>query len=175
MPYIELTLRSATQSWGKPELWGDERRTEEAPTERVIYGLLGRALGYQRDDERFPKLKEDVKVEIVKPQKPKYILIDDQVINCEWYCNRLGLSGLPSGEGGTRTGSTKYAATLSKEYLEDCISDCPHVKLYSDTDTLKAIIHALRRPRYPYYFGRYCCIPAGNITDGIIKEDEACT
>ena len=164
MSSLTLRLSGVMQSWGKREPWTESRRTEDKPTVSAIYGMLGCAFGIHRgDDKNFKILKDCITVDIdnVKVAKDGEFMVDDQTVH------RLDDNRLFCGfDGKNREGKchTKIdTMILEKEYLVDGDYE---VTLYGSIEDIEQTREALLHPVWPYYLGRYCCIPSKSV----IKE-----
>lgn len=165
---LYLQFPSIMQAWGADAPWIHERPTLAAPTKSAIVGIIGRAMGIDRDDfEKQQWLWDQVTdVEVIHQPKAKR-MTDDQIVSPQGYAN----CGLPTGKLPTADGKGKPTGQpFRKDYIVDTIKGPPIVKVTGPVEFLKTAAEYLKHPIYPYYFGRYCCIPAGSI----LYKGEAC-
>ena len=164
---LRLQFPAIIQAWGQDDPWIYARRTAAAPTKSAIVGLIGRAMGIDRDDtDRQQWLDSEIHDVTVEHISSARRMTDDQIVSVQGYMQRgIDLPGLPMADGGKRTpGSSQQPFT--KDYLVDTISDPPIVSVHGTRDFLETVAEYLRHPIYPYYAGRYCCILAGPIFAG---------
>lgn len=171
-PILRLQFPAPMQAWGKDEPWVYNRRTEAAPTKSAIVGIIGRAMGIDKDDTEQQKWLDsevrDVTVEHISSAKR---MVDDQIVSIQGYLQRgIELPGLPMADGKRRTVGQSQQP-FSKEYIGDTLSDPPVVAVHGSPEFLQTVIEYLRRPIYPYYAGRYCCPMAGPIFAAFRTEE----
>lgn len=153
---ITLRFSGILQSWGAPEPWESQRKTEYMPTDDAIYGLLGCALGIKRDDVvSLNGLKE--KVRVISSWSDNNI-IDNRLYDYQTV-GLMGGKGHLVAKGGVKNiGGIVETIQEEKEYLEDAER---YVKLECIDEETKALLtDAILHPVYPYYLGRYCCTPS---------------
>ena len=151
-----LRFSGILQSWGVPEPWESQRKTEYLPTDDAIYGLLGCALGILRDDASALSVLRE-KVRVISSWSAK-----DTIDNRLYDYQTVGLMGgkghLVAKGGVKNINGIVETIQEEKEYLEDAER---FVKLECiDEETKTRLIDAILHPVYPYYLGRYCCTPS---------------
>jgi CRISPR system Cascade subunit CasD len=157
------------QSWGVRSRW-DVRDTALEPTKSGIVGLMGCAMGLNRDD---PKLEElDCALRYgVRIDRPGVISMD--------YHTVTGYLRTAAGEfkhsGGTRTSLAKAhehkEATIvsHRDYLHDAAF---LVALEGERALLQKLKEHLINPKWPIYLGRKSCVPSRPILDRLTDEYE---
>lgn len=171
--YLDLQFCSVMQSWGIKEEWINRRRTAACPGKTAVAGIIGRAMGIDRDDEEGQEmLRRGIKDIIVKKCPVHERMSDDETIYIGDYVSMEIARGFPAAKGGVRNvGGIVLSQTFNKDYLIDSLSDPVVVAISGSQEFLEKVRHALLHPVYPVYFGRYCCIPARTVlVNGEIYE-----
>lgn len=139
-----LTLAGPQQAWGTSSRF-TTRSTERAPTRSGVLGLVAAAFGWDRTEplDRFTVIRFGVRVD-----HPGKIERDFQT------ARRDDGSALPLSQ-------RHYLADAA--FLAGLESD--------DTQLLREIEQAIRRPRYPLYLGRRAFPPAGPIATSVVDSD----
>ena len=139
-----LRLEGILQSWGEMSKW-DFRDTSELPTKSGIVGLLGCAMGLERDDARLAELNKAIKIAI-RADRPGVRIVDFQTVTG----NPLRKAdGKPRANGNTIISRHAYLQDASFTIV---IETSPAWKLQ--------IVSALRHPIWSVYLGRKCCVPS---------------
>lgn len=142
MRSLVLRLEGPLQAWGVQSKLGI-RATDREPSKSGVLGLLGAALGMERDDDaqlaRLCRLQMAVRVD-----RPGTILRDFHTAG-----------------GGSFRGSPRYfvhgtsnCVPTTRYYLQDASFT---VALSGDDDELTRLEAAMRSPRWPLFLGRRSC------------------
>ena len=143
-----LRLEGALQSWGENAKW-DFRDSSSMPTKSGIVGLLGCAMGLERNSEVLAELAQNITI-AVRVDRPGEKFVDFQTITGEPLINALGkprkIDGKPAN-----------TVTSSRCYLQDA---CFTVFLETSEEWQKRILAALEDPKWCMYLGRKNCVPS---------------
>lgn len=156
-----LRLEGVLQSWGEYAKW-DIRDSATMPTKSGIVGLLGCAMGLERDSLELPALAQAISV-AVRADRPGTRLTDFQIVR-----------GYPllAANGKPRTSGNTIVTTRS--YLQDA---CFTVVIDTTEAWRQRIIASLVDPKWVPYLGRKSCAPSRPIfeaeTDAYISLIEA--
>lgn len=160
-PILLLRLEGPLQSWGVRSRW-DVRDTGSEPTKSGVIGLLGCAMGLARSaDELFQldrNLRFGVRVEAAGRQVTDYQTITDFLPTAggEW----KGRDSRRKSPVEMRLAGEKPATILSpRDYLEDAAFLVAFEARVGGEDLLEHAAQALRKPRWPLFLGRKCCVP----------------
>ena len=156
-----LRLEGVLQSWDDISKW-DRRGTGDFPTKSAIVGLLGCALGFNRDNHDLICLSENLTV-AVRADRPGEIITDFQTVTGH---PLLNAEGKPK-----TTGSTFISR---RSYLQDA---CFTVVLELKGEWHRRVVEALKSPKWPLYLGRKTCVPSRPVLEcenpGYINIDDA--
>lgn len=139
-----LRLEGALQSWGENAKW-DFRDSSSMPTKSGIVGLLGCAMGLERNSEVLTELAQNIAV-AVRADRPGEKFVDFQTVQGD---PLLAATGKPK-----TTGNTILSPHA---YLQDA---CFTVFLETSESWHKRIVAALENPKWCMYLGRKNCVPS---------------
>ena len=144
MATLLLRFAAPLQSWGINSKF-DRRDTYNAPTKSGIIGLLGAALGLQRNETKeFKKLTDNLRIGI-RVDKEGVLLRDYQTVQ-----------------------SKKHAYVTQRFYLADAIF---LVGLQGEFALLQKLKEALESPVFPLFLGRRSCPPEGQIVIALHEQE----
>lgn len=138
--FLILRLEGPLQSWGVRSRW-DIRDTCSEPTKSGIVGLLGCALGYNREDKRLEDLNTKLRIG-VREERKGTIMQDFQTV--------MGRHTLADGKIQKRT------IVSPRRYLEDSAF---LIVLSGPLSLLEKCKDALENPKWSIYLGRKSCPP----------------
>ena len=139
-----LRLEGALQSWGENAKW-DFRDSSSMPTKSGIVGLLGCAMGLERNSEVLTELAQNITV-AVRADRHGEKFVDFQTVQGD---PLLAATGKPK-----TTGNTILSPHA---YLQDA---CFTVFLQTSEEWKKRILAALENPKWCTYLGRKNCVPS---------------
>jgi len=148
-------LDGPLQAWGTHSRF-ELRDTGRYPTFSGITGVIAAALGYDREQPLGPLADIDV---AVRADDPGRMLRDYQTV---------GVGGWLSASGKVTTGQPKLSERF---YLSGAVF--AFAVGHPDPGMLEEIEHALRRPHWPVYLGRRCCMPAAPLGIGLSAQHPA--
>ena len=157
-PILVMHLAGVIQSYGNQTHW-EYRSSSYVPTKSAVIGILGNALGIERNDKRLIELSKNLQM-IVRVDKQGEMMIDYQIIRGELYT--------ADGENVGKNG--EITSKISKrQYIQDAYFV---VGLTGDRELLDICLKALKNPRRPLYLGRKNCVPSRYLFDkrGIIDD-----
>lgn len=156
---LVLRLEGVLQSWGEHAKW-NYRDSASMPTKSGIMGLLGCALGWEREDKRFLDLQSQFKI-VVRADRQGNSICDFHTVQS---------TNLLNAEGKHRGSKGEYATLVTNRYyLQDA---CFTVFLIGERDFLKTLETALQKPQWPLYLGRKSCVPSRPVLYGNVREYE---
>lgn len=159
---LVLWLCGPMQSWGTRSRW-DVRDTGHEPTKSGVIGLLGCALGLERNDPRLEEL--DVLIRFaVRIDRPGIVSTDYHTVT-GYHRTATGEFKYSGGTASTwKTAIAHDPATIVslREYLHDATF---MVALEMGADLAGEVRRALMSPKWPLYLGRKSCLPIGPILD----------
>lgn len=141
---LVLRLEGALQSWGENAKW-DFRDSSSMPTKSGIVGLLGCAMGEDRNSEVLAELAGSIIV-AVRADRPGVKFVDFQTVQGN---PLMAASGKPK-----TTGNTILSPHA---YLQDA---CFTVFIETTDVWRERIITALKAPKWCTYLGRKNCVPS---------------
>jgi CRISPR system Cascade subunit CasD len=124
------------------------------PTKSGILGMIGCALGVQREDARFMEWNDNIRMGI-RADKPGTIMTDYHTVQGE----------IVNAEGKKRGGSNTIVSR--RQYLQDASF---LVCLQGDKALLGQFWQGLRNPVWPIFLGRRCCVPSRPIYEQLTSE-----
>lgn len=144
---LKLVLDGVLQSYGTESKW-DTRDTGYYPTKSAIIGMIGCAMGIERDDTYLDILSKNISIN-VRIDKPGRPLDDLQTVNYP----------VLQANGSLKKNKKKdlFYPLLNKFYLQDAVFT---VFVVGSLELLNSIYDAFQRPFWPVYLGRKCCIPS---------------
>jgi len=172
-----LRLEGPMQSWGTRSRW-DVRDTGREPTKSGVIGLIGCAMGLDRDDSELERLDRDLLFG-VRIDRPGVLSTD--------YHTVTGYHRTAAGDF-KHSGGTAKSFAKAQEHGESTIvspRDYLHdaaflVALASDDHALLRQLVGelehpgwqgdLRCPKWPLYLGRKACVPSRPILDRLTDE-----
>ena len=141
---LVLRLEGALQSWGEGSKW-DYRDSGILPTKSGIVGLLGCALGLERDDPRLAELSASLSL-AVRSDRLGSGAADFQTVTGD---PLLNASGKPKSGGNTIISRREYREDASYTVVAET-SAAWHDRL----------VAALEAPQWCLYLGRKSCVPS---------------
>lgn len=138
-----LRLEGAMQSWGESAKW-DFRDSSAMPTKSGIVGLLGCAMGLERDSVVLAELAQSITVG-VRADRAGVKFVDFQTVQG---------NPLRTADGGKRSNNTILSPHA---YLQDA---CFTVVIETDNQWQEKILAALEAPKWCMYLGRKNCVPS---------------
>jgi len=161
IPILLFRLEGVLQSWGEHSKW-DYRDTADFPSKSGVVGLLGCALGLERDDIRLGEISKSLSM-IVRADRIGELITDFHTITAEVL---YSASGKPRANGNTVISHRSYIQDAS--FL---------VGLTGPKKLLEELSDALLNPKWTIYLGRKSCVPSvpiiGNITENYISLSDA--
>lgn len=154
---ITLRLEGPLQAWGSDARW-DYRGTDLFPTKSGVIGLLGCALGIERNDKRLTDMNMQLRM-AVRADRPGIRIVDYQTVTG---------NPLLNAEGKKRYGSQTFISR--REYLSDASF---LVALEGPSDLIEEMEEGLRNPKWPYYLGRKNCIPSRPVLEKGLRAYES--
>ncbi len=164
-----LWLEGPMQSWGNRSRW-DVRDTGREPTKSGVIGLIGCAMGLNRDDPELERLDRELLFG-VRIDRPGVVSTD--------YHTVTGYHRTAAGEFKHREGTAKSlekaqehseSTILSpRDYLHDAVF---LVGLQTSTERLQSLRQALAAPRWPLYLGRKSCLPVRPLLDNVTEFND---
>ena len=150
---IMLRLEGLLQSWGEATAW-DQRGTANFPTKSAIVGLLGCAMGLERESPELPELAREMTIGI-RADRPGTVLSDYQTIH-----------GMP--EIIKANGEVRVDPIESPHFY---LQDADFLVVIETTERWrKRIEEALADPKWCLYLGRKNCVPSRPVWDGMHRE-----
>ena len=151
---LVLRLEGALQSWGDHAKW-DFRDSGTMPTKSGIVGLLGCAMGEDRNSPVLVELAQTMTV-AVRADRPGVKFVDFQTVQG---------NPLKTADGGKRSNNTFISPHA---YLQDA---CFTVFIDTTEEWRQRIISALEAPKWCMYLGRKNCVPSRPIQAKVITCD----
>ncbi|MBR2048372.1 MAG: type I-E CRISPR-associated protein Cas5/CasD [Oscillospiraceae bacterium] len=138
-----LRLEGPLQSWGENAKW-DFRDSSTMPTKSGIVGLLGCAMGEERNSPMLVELAQSITV-AVRADRPGVKFVDFQTVQG---------NPLRTADGGKRSNNTFLSPHA---YLQDA-----SFTIFIDTtpEWQQRIVSALENPKWCMYLGRKNCVPS---------------
>ena len=154
------------QSWGTRSRW-DVRDTGLLPTKSGVIGLIGCAMGLNRDDSELERLDRDLRFG-VRIDRPGIVSTDYHTIT--------GYHRTAAGEFKHSGGIAKSLAK-AQEYSESTIvspRDYLHDAIFlagleTSIERTRSMREALAAPHWPLYLGRKSCLPVRPLLDDAIE------
>lgn len=139
-----LRLEGALQSWGEDSKW-DSRDSSPMPTKSGIVGLLGCAMGEERDSEALIELAQSINM-AVRADRSGVKFVDFQTVTGS---PLMAASGKPK-----TTGNTIISPHA---FLQDA---CFTVFIETTDAWRERVVAALKNPKWCMYLGRKNCVPS---------------
>jgi CRISPR system Cascade subunit CasD len=174
MEQLVFQLQAPLSSWGEPAV-GEYRGTADVPSQSALIGLLGAALGLEREDEAAHAALRDGYGWAVAQLDGGSLLRDYHTAQVP---PRSALKGRPHA-------TRRHELSVPKDDLGTILSTRDYrqnavnlVALQPRSTTsapyaLAALADALRRPRFVLYLGRKTCAPAAPLWPQLIGADSA--
>lgn len=138
--------------------------TERAPTQSMLTGLLGNALGYEhRDSAKLQRLQERLAY-AARLDRPGRRLVDFQTVDLGQ--DFLRQSWTTRGKVATRAGGSAKTGThiRNRHYWADAVYTVVlELEPAGETPGLDDVEAALRKPARPLFLGRKPCLPASRL------------
>lgn len=139
-----LRLEGLFQSWGETSKW-DYRDSSDFPTKSGIVGLIGCAMGEERESPVLVELSQDLTI-AVRADREGIRVMDFQTVTGN---PLLNAAGKPRSLGNT--------IISNHVYIQDA---CFTVFLEMEEFWHARIVKALRDPRWCVFLGRKNCVPS---------------
>lgn len=151
---LVLRLEGLLQSWGEIGKW-NYRDSAVFPTKSGIVGLLGCALGWQRNDARLAELSQQLRMG-ARADRKGLILTDFHTVQSKHLLTALGKHRGVKGQ---------FSTLVShRDYLQDAYFT---VVLQGEQKILEQIYTALKHPKWTLFLGRKSCVPSRPVYDRI--------
>jgi CRISPR system Cascade subunit CasD len=174
MDILVFQLQAPMSSWGEPAV-GEYRGTATQPGLSALIGLLGAALGLQRqDDEGLAALRDGYGYAVALLDSGR-LLRDYQTAQVP---PRAALKGHPHTSRRDELAVPKRALSTvlsTRDYRVDAaslVALAPRAGYQARYD-LPTLASALRNPRYPLYLGRKSCPPAAPLWPQVLEAEDA--
>ena len=163
MFHLILTLQAPMMSFGRVQI-DQIGPTWKFPSSSMLTGLMGNALGYDRDQHRELQSLQDRLVHASRlDEANERRLIDYQTVSIQ----RGQAAWTPMGNPETRGGGTYQNHQRWREYLQDArVTTALRLEPADESPTCQEIADALIKPERPLFIGRKNCIPATRILAG---------
>lgn len=146
-----LRLEGPLQSWGERSKW-DIRDSADMPGKSSVVGLIGCAMGLERDDPMLLEVSRQIEL-AVRADRPGTRMLDFHTVTGDPLMNA---AGKPRSSGNT---------IISRRwYLQDASF---LVVIRAQENWLERIAYALQHPKWCVYLGRKSCVPTRPVFDGI--------
>lgn len=174
MEQLVFQLQAPLSSWGEPAV-GEYRGTSDVPSQSALVGLLGAALGLEREDESAHAALRDGYGWSVAQLAAGSLLRDYHTAQVP---SRSALKGFPHATRRHELAVPKddLGTILStRDYRQNAVSLValqPRVARVA-TWGLAALADALRHPQFVLYLGRKTCAPSAPLWPQLIEADTA--
>lgn len=155
--YLVFRLYAPLASWGEAAV-GESRPTATYPGRSAIIGLLGAALGVQRDDDEGQRQLRDSVGIAIKQRSPGSLLRDYHTVQ------------VPASQSKVTYRTRRDELSAPRKVINTILSSRDYrcdglwtvaVWLTAEAElTLEALEQALKTPHFPLYLGRKACPPA---------------
>lgn len=157
IPILVLRLEGLLQSWGEHSKW-NYRDSAPMPTKSGVVGMIGCAMGWERDDDRLKTISDNLQM-AVRADRPGREIVDFHTVQSREFLNAQGKHLGKKGE--------YYTIITYRTYLQDAFFT---VALSGDVQCLREIADAFLHPKWPVYLGRKSCVPSRPVLDKITEE-----
>jgi len=140
-----LRLEGVLQSWGENSKW-DWRDSATMPTKSGIIGLIGCAMGYERNDPRLSELSNAFSMIAIRADRAGQLMTDFHTVQAERLLNAAGKQ-----RGGGNT------IISHRSYLQDA---CFTVAISGEGNVVKNVYESLIKPKWSIFLGRKSCVPS---------------
>jgi CRISPR system Cascade subunit CasD len=156
MKALLLRLEGPLQAWSTQSKLL-VRDTDREPSKSAVIGLIGAALGMERDDDgQLAKLRELSFA--VRVDRPGTLLRDYHTAG----------GGRFRGRGDYFVFNTKDCVPSERYYLQDA---CFTAALAGEATLVEHVAAAVRSPRWPIFLGRRSCPPSAPLFLGVVDGD----
>ncbi len=172
MQFLLFQLQAPLAAWGDVAV-GQYRGSRESPGASALIGLLGAALGLQRDDEPAHAALRDGYAFAVGVVTSGQLLRDYHTAQVPGRSDMKGRPhrtrrdelSLPRHDLNTILSTRDYRQNGAWAVAVQALPDAPH--------GLPALALALREPRFVLYLGRKCCPPGAPLAPQVADADSA--
>jgi CRISPR system Cascade subunit CasD len=169
MGYLVFQLQGPLAAWGDPAV-GEYRGSADTPGESTLIGLLGAALGIERENEAASAALRDGYRFAVGVQEPGQLLRDYHtaqvpsrvVLKNRPHHSRRDELNIPREELNTILSTRDYRQNGAWMIAVQAKSDAIH--------TLETLAAALQRPHFVLYLGRKSCPPAAPLHPRVMRS-----
>lgn len=174
MEQLVFQLQAPLSSWGEPAV-GEYRGTADVPSQSALVGLLGAALGLEREDEAAHAALRDGYGWAVAQLDAGSLLRDyhtaqvppRSALKGRPHVTRRHELAVPKDELGTILSTRDY-----RQNAVSLVAMQPRTASPS-LCSLAALADALRYPRFVLYLGRKACAPAAPLWPQLIEAENA--
>ena len=174
MQYLLFQLQAPLAAWGDVAV-GQYRGSREHPGASALIGLLGAALGLQREDEVAHAALRDGYAFAVGVVSSGQLLRDYHTAQVPGRSDMKGRPhrtrrdelSLPRHELNTILSTRDYRQEGAWAIAVQALAGAPH--------SLVELAQALREPRFVLYLGRKCCPPAAPLAPQVAEAESAHT
>lgn len=172
--FLVFQLHATLSSWGEPAV-GEYRGTAEHPGQSALVGLLGAALGLQRDDDLAHAALRDGYGYAVARLSGGRLLRDYHTAQVP---PRSALKGRPTSTRRAELSVPRHDLNTilsTRDYRQDASSLVAVAPRSGGlpAHALDALADALRRPRFVLYLGRKSCAPSAPLWPQVIEASSA--
>lgn len=172
MEFLVFQLQAPLAAWGDVAV-GQYRGSRERPGASALIGLLGAALGIQRDDEAAHAVLRDGYAFAVGTVSSGQLLRDYHTAQVPGrsdmqrrpHRTRRDELSLPRHDLNTILSTRDYRQDAAWAVAVQALPGAPH--------RLEDLAQALRRPRFVLYLGRKCCPPAAPLAPVVAGAESA--
>ncbi len=164
-----LWLEGPMQSWGTRSRW-DVRDTGLRPTKSGVIGLIGCAMGLNRNDSELERLDRDILFG-VRIDRPGIVSTDYHTVT-GYHRTAGGEFKHSSGIAKSLARAQKYEESTivsSRDYLYDAIF---LVGLEASPEQTESLRYAFNAPCWPIYLGRKSCLPVRPLLDDMAEFND---
>ncbi len=174
MAFLVFQLQALLSSWGEPAV-GEYRGTAEHPSQSALLGLLGSALGLQREDEAAHAALRDELAWAVGLLSSGRLLRDYHTAQVP---PRVALKGRPQATRRQELAVPKQelgTILSTRDYRQDGASLVAVTVRDGLTPrfALQTLALALQRPKFALYLGRKACPPAAPLWPRLVDAPSA--
>lgn len=172
MQFLVFQLKANLASWGDVAV-GEYRGSRDYPGASALVGLLGAALGLERDDETAHAALRDGYLFAVGVISAGQLLRDYHTAQVP---GRTSLKGRPHATRRDELSVTKHELNTilsTRDYRQGAACVVAVQALSDARHSLEALAQALREPRFVLYLGRKCCPPAAPLAPRVADAESA--
>lgn len=170
MPVLVFQLQAPLSSWGDTAV-GEYRPSLEYPGVSALIGLLGAALGIQRDDEVAHQSLRDGFGFAIGVQAAGTLLRDYHTAQVP---SQASLKKRPHASRRDELNLPKdqlHTILSTRDYRQDAACLVAVQTRSQVCYSLEEVAEALRKPRYALYLGRRSCPPAAPLNPGVFEVE----